>query len=69
MAREQSAYPLSGARTIFNGVNAETVFAAQTVPLPELSPGEILAKVIKETQLFSELICTEFRRFALHRSV
>lgn len=45
MTREQTASALSGARTIFNGVNAETVFTAQTAPLPELSVGEILVKV------------------------
>lgn len=45
MTHEQTAYPLSGARTIFNGVKAENMFAPETVPLPELAPGEILVKV------------------------
>ena len=54
MTREQTASALSGARTIFNGVNAESVFTAQTAPLPELSIGEILVKVKrrKEKQTF-----------------
>ncbi|CAF0864766.1 unnamed protein product [Adineta ricciae] len=37
--------PISGARTVFNGVDSKTMFAAQNIPLPELAPGEILAKV------------------------
>ncbi|CAF1642062.1 unnamed protein product [Adineta ricciae] len=37
--------PISGARTVFNGVDSKTMFAPQNIPLPELAPGEILAKV------------------------
>ena len=34
-----------GARTVFNGTEAEPMFHAETVPLPVLGPGEILVKV------------------------
>jgi hypothetical protein len=43
---DQKTYPISGARTVFNGINAETMFTAQNAFLPELAPGEILVKVI-----------------------
>jgi hypothetical protein len=43
---DHKTYPVSGARTVFNGIDSETMFAAQTALLPELGPGEILVKVI-----------------------
>ncbi|CAF4217387.1 unnamed protein product [Rotaria socialis] len=41
----QITYPISGVRTVFNGLNSETMFVAQTASLPELALGEILVKV------------------------
>jgi hypothetical protein len=46
MAHDHKTYPVSGARTVFNGIGSETMFAAETALLPELAPGEILVKVI-----------------------
>ncbi|CAF0890976.1 unnamed protein product [Rotaria sp. Silwood1] len=34
-----------GERIVFNGLNSEVMFSSETVPLPELAPGEILVKV------------------------
>jgi hypothetical protein len=34
-----------GTRTVFNGTEAEQMFHAEAVLLPELEPGEILVKV------------------------
>ena len=45
MAHDPNTYPISAARTVFNGTNAKTMFTAQTASLPELAPGEILVKV------------------------
>ncbi|CAF1450565.1 unnamed protein product [Adineta steineri] len=36
---------LVGARTVFNGTQSTEMFSEETVPLPELGPGEILAKI------------------------
>ncbi len=44
---DKKTHPNSGARTVFNGISAETMFTAQTALLPELAPGEILVKVIQ----------------------
>ncbi|UJR35518.1 hypothetical protein I4U23_028272 [Adineta vaga] len=38
-------YPISGARTVFTGLDSKTMFVAQNTLLPELAPGEILVKV------------------------
>lgn len=45
IGNDKKTYPVSGARAVFNGTSAERMFTAQTVPLPELAPGEILVKV------------------------
>jgi hypothetical protein len=45
MSHDTKTYPISGARTVFNGTSAQTMFTAQTEFLPELAPGEILVKV------------------------
>jgi hypothetical protein len=45
MSHDTETYPISAARTVFNGTNAETMFTAQSAFLPELAPGEILVKV------------------------
>jgi hypothetical protein len=45
MSHDTKTYPISGARTVFNGTSAKTMFTAQTEFLPELTPGEILVKV------------------------
>jgi hypothetical protein len=47
MTHYQDTGPILGTRTVFNGVTAEEIFSAETVPLPELAVGEILVKVIK----------------------
>lgn len=44
---DKKTYPNSGARTVFNGVSAETMFTSQTALLPELAAGEILVKVLQ----------------------
>ncbi|CAF0721112.1 unnamed protein product [Rotaria sordida] len=41
----EKTYPISGTRTVFNGINSQTMFAPQTALIPELTPGEILVKV------------------------
>jgi hypothetical protein len=47
MTRDQDIRPNLATRTVFNGINAETMFVPEKVSLPELAPGEILVKVIK----------------------
>ena len=59
IARDQSTYPATGTRTIFNGIKSENIFAAQTVPLPALAQGEILVKVIE----YSWSSCDVFVQF------
>ena len=49
VSHDTKTCPISAARTVFNGVNAKTMFTAQTTLLPELAPGEILVKVNKST--------------------
>ncbi len=44
---DKKTYPNSGARTVFNGINAENMFTPETALLPELAQGEILVKVIQ----------------------
>jgi hypothetical protein len=48
MTRDQDISPSIGIRTVFNGINTETMFVSEKVSLPELAPGEILVKVIKK---------------------
>ena len=45
MTFDQEPSPILGTRTVFNGAQAEQMFHAEVVPLPELGPGEILVKV------------------------
>ena len=46
VAHDRKTYPVSGTRTVFNGADSKTMFAAETADLPELASGEILVKVI-----------------------
>jgi hypothetical protein len=47
MTGDKDISPVLGARTVFNGINAEPMFVAEEVTLPELAIGEILVKVIQ----------------------
>jgi hypothetical protein len=46
MTRDKNPSSSLAQRTVFNGINAEQMFTAEIVPLPELMSGEILVKVI-----------------------
>lgn len=43
---DQDSSGVSSQRIVFNGLNSEEMFTSETVPIPELAPGEILVKVI-----------------------
>lgn len=43
---DQDSNGVSSQRIVFNGLNSEEMFTSETVPIPELAPGEILVKVI-----------------------
>ena len=46
MPSDQEISPNVGARVVFNGIHSKEIFSAESVPLPDLAPGEILVKVI-----------------------
>lgn len=45
MLTDRDTTSMLGARAVFNGAQAAEMFSPETVPLPDLSPGEILVKV------------------------
>lgn len=67
MTRDQDANTNVATRTVFYGVQAEPMFAAETVSLPELAPGEILVKVI--TKLFDKTVWNVFFLLLVSRFV
>ncbi|CAF1176197.1 unnamed protein product [Rotaria sordida] len=51
-----------GERIVFNGLNSEKMFSSETVPLPELAPGEILVKVRLASICMSDVHTTTGQR-------
>ncbi|CAF4787964.1 unnamed protein product, partial [Rotaria sp. Silwood1] len=45
MPHAEKAHSVSGVRSVFNGIGSQTMFAAQTGFIPDLTAGEILVKV------------------------